>query len=353
LPALDASLLTNIPGATKNASDPATDTNPSGGVGTEWHNTTSGEVYICTDATAGANVWTNVGAGTGDIDPYTHAMGKTYSYQSGGTSSNNVITKFSFASHGTPTDVGDLSVGRHSLAGSSSSTHGYSQGGYNSKVTIDKFSFSADGNAVDHGDLFTAHWVGAGASSVTHGYAVGGVSTGDTIQKYAFSANVTGTDVGNLTVGARRLAGVACSATYGHALGGNNPNDTDNVDKFSFSSDGNSTDFATLSGAGRKPTATNSKDYGYACGGLYSVNTIEKFAFASGGAVTDVGDLVVARADGPAGTSSTTHGYIAGGYSTAIYYGIDQHSFASDGNGTNVGTMAAGRQSQEMAGQQV
>ena len=69
LPAVDGSQLTNVSTATSSASDPTVSTNPSGGVGTEWHNTTSGEVYICTDATAGANVWTNVGAGSGDVEP--------------------------------------------------------------------------------------------------------------------------------------------------------------------------------------------------------------------------------------------------------------------------------------------
>ena len=38
LPAVDASQLTGIVSATISASDPATDTNPSGGVGTEWNN---------------------------------------------------------------------------------------------------------------------------------------------------------------------------------------------------------------------------------------------------------------------------------------------------------------------------
>tara|TARA_R110000823_G_scaffold241598_2_gene366258 strand:+ start:286 stop:519 length:234 start_codon:yes stop_codon:yes gene_type:complete len=54
-------------GITFNSSDPATGTNPSGGVGTVYANTTSGEVYICTDSTSGSNVWTNVGDGTGNI----------------------------------------------------------------------------------------------------------------------------------------------------------------------------------------------------------------------------------------------------------------------------------------------
>ncbi len=39
------------------ASDPTVSTNPT--LGSLWLNSTSGDVYVCTDATAGANVWTN------------------------------------------------------------------------------------------------------------------------------------------------------------------------------------------------------------------------------------------------------------------------------------------------------
>ena len=56
---------------TKSTSEPTISTNPSGGVGTTWLRTTTGEMYCCTDATAGANVWTNVGAGSGDVAPWT------------------------------------------------------------------------------------------------------------------------------------------------------------------------------------------------------------------------------------------------------------------------------------------
>ena len=48
------------------SSDPTVSTNPSG-AGVIFANTTSGEMYICNDATAGANVWKNVGPGSGDI----------------------------------------------------------------------------------------------------------------------------------------------------------------------------------------------------------------------------------------------------------------------------------------------
>ena len=55
IPAVDGSLLTNMSSVLSGSSDPTISTNP-GTVGTKYKNTTSGEMYICTDATAGANV---------------------------------------------------------------------------------------------------------------------------------------------------------------------------------------------------------------------------------------------------------------------------------------------------------
>ena len=71
LPAISGANLTNLPSdITKSTSEPAGDTNPSGGVGTLWLRTTTGEMYCCTDATTNANVWTNIGDGTGAM-PFT------------------------------------------------------------------------------------------------------------------------------------------------------------------------------------------------------------------------------------------------------------------------------------------
>ena len=56
MPAVDGSSLTGISGMTKVTSDPALNTNPSSGVGTTWVNKSSGEMFVCTDATAGENV---------------------------------------------------------------------------------------------------------------------------------------------------------------------------------------------------------------------------------------------------------------------------------------------------------
>ena len=80
LPAISGASLTNMPVVetiTKSASEPTATTNPSGGVGTVWLRTTTGEMYSCTDATAGENVWTNIGDGTGQqpLPTYTVATG--------------------------------------------------------------------------------------------------------------------------------------------------------------------------------------------------------------------------------------------------------------------------------------
>ena len=63
----DGSGLTGIESFTKSASDPTITTN--GTLGDVWVNTTSGEVYVLTDATSNNNIWTNVGEGSGNIKP--------------------------------------------------------------------------------------------------------------------------------------------------------------------------------------------------------------------------------------------------------------------------------------------
>ena len=53
----------------KSANDPNATTNHVNGVGTVWLNTTTGEMFVCTDATTDANVWSNSGEGNGVIEP--------------------------------------------------------------------------------------------------------------------------------------------------------------------------------------------------------------------------------------------------------------------------------------------
>ena len=95
----------------------------------------------------------------------------TYGYVIGGTlaTRGNVIEKFSYATDGNATDVGDLLATATGKFGSASSTHGYASGGsqYGGPTgnnIIEKFSFSSDGNSVDSTQDLTV-LRGLGASS--------------------------------------------------------------------------------------------------------------------------------------------------------------------------------------------
>jgi hypothetical protein len=75
LPAIDGSALTGVsaidPVLINETSNPTVSsmTATGNGVGTIWVNSTTGAMFICTDSTVGANVWLNVGAGSGSFYP--------------------------------------------------------------------------------------------------------------------------------------------------------------------------------------------------------------------------------------------------------------------------------------------
>ena len=76
LPAIDGSALTGVGAYENETSEPTATSNKT--LGTMWVNKTSGEMYILTDDTTNANVWTNVGDGTGNVpEPVSLASGGT------------------------------------------------------------------------------------------------------------------------------------------------------------------------------------------------------------------------------------------------------------------------------------
>ena len=300
LPAVSGAALTNLPAAyTKSASDPATNTNPTA-VGALWVNQVSGETYVCTDATTDANVWYNVGGGTGDVQPYTY-QGTQYGYSFGGTyPSNDDIQRYSFASDGNATNIGDRGIQGESYTSTSSDTHGYVMGGSSSTIdNIHKFSFSA---------------------------AIG----------------LTATDIGNLTQGKRWLAGCS-SAGYGWSVGGNTSNSTgtevNTIERISHTSDGDATDWADLFVVSDMGSSSSSTDYGYKAGSGYPhTDVIQRFPFATQTTSSDVGDLAIASG-AHGGTSSTTHGYTLGAGEGPIGNYIQKYAFASSGNSTDIANL--------------
>ncbi len=350
LPVVDGSLLTGVVSATISASDPTISTNPSGGVGTEWNNSTSGEMYICTDATAGANVWKNVGAGSGNIQAVAWPGGETYGYISGGHdgSASTAIQRISFTSDGNAVDTTyDLSTAKYYCVGHSSYSHAYASYGVPAGANIDKFAFASVSNATSIGDT---HADGYGATShgnETHGYISGdqGAPLGDHIERFSFTTDGDATDWANLSADLGYPAG-SSSQTHGYACGGS-ASHGNRMDKFPFASQTNATDVGDMTRQHNTAAGLQSSTHGYMAGGYISsanfYNVIDKYPFASDSNATDVGDLANGVVSNSTPMSSLTYGYVAGGWNDntwTVRDFIDKWSYASGGNATDVGNLA-------------
>ena len=351
LPALDGSALTGISAVTVSASDPAIDTNST--LGAVQINKTSGETYVCTDATTDANVWTNVGGGSGDVTPYGRPwLGTAFGYQAGGATSNSYtdsILKYSFTSDGNSIDVGNLTQTTDGNACHSSETYGYAATGDHPVTTlIWKWSFSSDGDAVLYGGQLTAGgWGTTGTYTKTHGYCWGRNNSGphhNLIDKFNYASEGNATDVGDMTQPGSYISGQSTD-TYGYCSGGG-PGSHDNViDRVSVSTDGNATDVGDIIGKYGYVTGAQSKTHGYVSGGMPStqgstINNIQKFQFAATSNASDIADLLNAAMD-MAGSSSETHGYTSGGRTNNSTYQniIQKFSTTSDANSTDVGDL--------------
>ena len=305
LPAISGANLTNAPGPTISTSDPALDTNST--LGAKWINKTSGEVYILTDATAGENVWTNVGAGSDNIKPH-QMQGTSYGYVHGTSGYANVIQRFPFAAAGNSVDVGDMSTGRSSGTGHCSATHGYVTGGHTAGSTwtliIEKYSFATGTQSGSNiGNISEQRTYPAGSTSSTHGYTAGGNASpgtggGLTIDRFPFATDTNSSDVGDLTVGRQHLGGQS-STTHGYCTGGY-ASFHDVIDKYSFSASATATDVGNLTAAKNIEAAASdvvSTASGYTMGGYNggNNNVIEKFSFTTDGNAVDLADLTSSR----------------------------------------------------------
>ena len=282
----------------------------------------------------------------------------------------NTIQKFPFASDANATDVGDLTQARYTAAGQSSSVSGYTSGGSIPPTSnvIDKFPFAADANATDVGNLTAGRYYTSGQSSAVSGYTTAGSPAADVrnviIDKFPFAADANATDVGDLTGGGVYGAAGQSSPANGYVSGGYSPTPgvftTAKIEKFPFASDANAAEIGNLTQARRRLTGGQSSTVsGYTAGGLASppptntINTIDKFPFASDANATDVGDLTQSRQEA-SGQSSLASGYVSGGQTappSPVVNTIDKFPFASDSNATDVGDLTTNLG--HSAGQQV
>ena len=237
-------------------------------------------------------------------------------------------------------------------SGGRSSTHGYfAAGGHPTAIdTIMSFPFAADDAISDTTANLTAAKNGGQGVPIGDGlfnYVAGGKTPAgsiNVIEKYPTANANDATDVGDLT-DQRYSAGGGSSSTHGYRAGGTNPGSqaTNIIDKWPFATDENATDVGDLTQQRGWGAAASSTTYGYYAGGFHWIppsgryNIIDKYAFASDGNATDVGDLTGTDHNNSGGSSST-HGFRLGG-SAGTPTGstdIEKFAFASDGNATDV-----------------
>ena len=349
-------------GITVDSGDPAPDTNPAGGEGTVWCNSTSGETYVCTDITTDSNVWKNVGDGTGSIQSLQFGGdggGTSYGYRSTGyyPSTDATIDRYSYASDGNAVAVTSMTAAGWAGRGTQTTTAGYTVGGHvgwTATERIEKTTFASTTTQANIGNLM--RWTGVGNTSTqssTHLYTLGSDSTSNNgIAKMAFSSEVEQTAVGdayNFGLGTDLGFGSGhASYTHGYRAGGNSNGpgsvQTDKIEKFTFAADANSTLVASLvRGIDTQMSGCSSLTHGYCLGGTSGAgqNEIDKFAFSTDSTSTDVGNLHTGGRAG-AGTSSLTYGYMHGGGYPQIN-NIQKCSFSSDGTAEDVGNLSATR----------
>ena len=122
----------------------------------------------------------------------------------GAPGTRKTIDKIPVTTDANATDVGDLIEGHRFGASASSSTHGYTSAGLgepdgpSNPNAIEKFSFASDGNATDVGDVTqTNNDASQGWSGGTHGYRAGGSPSVNYIDRWAFASDGNATDVGD------------------------------------------------------------------------------------------------------------------------------------------------------------
>jgi uncharacterized protein (DUF779 family) len=221
--------------------------------------------------------------------------------------------------------------------------------------SVQKYDHQTDGDAIDWGDLY-ATWNHSG--DVTdivngYGYACGGFANSSFTgakANFAFASIITSVDIGDLDY-FRHGAGGACDGPggYGYVMGGrisSDAADVTNIDRWAFASGGDSSDVGDLTVSRASRAGLSSATHGYKAGGYkvsgaYRTKFIDKFAWGSSSNATTVGNLVTG-VQGNAPASAEAYGFTFGGR-YPVYNTRERFSFVTDGNAEDWGDLSLAR----------
>ena len=325
---------------------------------------------------AGVSTVTSTGAFVVPVGPTEMRGGRGRGIVAGGTNPSgtylNSIEYIEIATTGNAVDFGDLSEIKRQLTGASSSTRGVviggqiSPGNYATKG-IEYVTISSGGGASDFGDLRPSYRIidSAGVTSNIKGFACGGVNTpagtasgpeegqyGRSIDYITFATLGDATKWAELSHTGRQLNAGCESATRGIIGGGYAGPSPDNsavntIQYITFTSQGNSELFGSLTVARRNVIAVSDKTRGVFMGGTVGDNVIDYITIASLGNAIDFGDLTISGLVNGAPAQNTTRGVYMGGdppsplsaQNTITYITIQ-----SAGNATDFGDLITARE---------
>lgn len=160
---------------------------------------------------------------------------------------------------------------------------------------LDYITVATPADATDFGDLTGLTKYGGAAASKFYGLISHGFDLGTTVDYISMDTPSNATVWGDLVEGDKGGPGFSDN-TYAYFASGRTSR---NVERFSFATQGNATDFGTLTYSFSLRHAASCDPSTAVIGGGTGEprNTIHKFTLATGGSSTDFGDLTVARYD--------------------------------------------------------
>jgi hypothetical protein len=279
-----------------------------------------------------------------------NATGQVAGFTAGGStpSFTNTVDRFPFSTpFTTATDIGDLTGPKgYNTSSQSSEINGYTAGGINPSFNdinvIESFPFSAPFvTATDVGDMsIFGRNTAAGQSSTTDGYVSGGYSPPVTsiINTFPFSTPfVTATSGRYLTQARGSMTGVS-SLTHGYTVAGYSPPSPfyrNTIDRFPFTTPfTTATDVGDASGVKNQLSGQSSTTDGYVSGGYTPPSTyvgiVDKFPFSTPFVTATTGGTLSTARRGLTGQSSTTNGYGSGGWQfTGLVNTVDRFPFST------------------------
>ena len=356
-------VIATAPSATESASNPLYTTNPES-IGAEWHNTTSGEIFICKDNTAGNNVW--VGQKGTWISATRALFGGGYGNWGAGNTNTLNIEYFIIDTLGNGTSFGDLVPMNNSpvyaicASDNGANGRGLYFGGSENVVYMDTIQYvtiGSLGNATNFGIISQGVYAPGACSNATNDRVcrAGGVTqpwaNTNTIEYVTATSLGNTTDIGNMTISNYGISGLSNGTNDRGVLGMGSSSVA--MDYFTISTTANAADFGdvTAGSTGYSAAMSNGTDErGVFAGGSYN-EEINYITITTPANATSFGDCSTPT-DWTTGTSSGSvggRGLFALGYLSApnpvgACNIVEYITISSTGNSTDFGDFTGTRQ---------